>query len=199
MPLQMVIIMDGLRKLSDYEVIMLCLNEDQHAYTEIVSRYKNLVYSVVLKMLSNPEDANDMAQEIFIKVYKNLERYSPDYKFSTWIMRIATNHVIDYKRKKRSETVPLEEFETVLSASETPESEFIKNENSKILNGLVTNLPDIYKIPIVLFHQQGLSYQEISDIVQEPLSKVKNRIFRGRRMLKESLTQMEEGSSYGLL
>jgi len=190
--------MDELRKLSDYEVIRLCLHEDQNAFTEIVSRYKNLVYSVVLKMLSNPEDANDMAQEIFIKVYNNLERYSPDYKLSTWIMRIATNHVIDYKRKKRSETVPLEDFETVLGAYETPESQYIKNEHSQTINGLVTNLPDIYKIPIVLFHQQGLSYQEISEIVQEPLSKVKNRIFRGRRMLKDSLTQIEEGGSYGL-
>jgi len=189
--------MNELRTLSDYEVIMLCINEDRDAFTEIVSRYKNLVYSVVFKMLNNPEDANDMAQEIFIKVYKNLEKYSPDYKLSTWIMRIATNHVIDYKRKKRSETVPIEEYDLVLSASETPESEFIKNEKSQAINGLLTNLPDIYKVPIVLFHQQGLSYQEISDLMQEPLSKVKNRIFRGRRMLKDSLIKIDEGGSYG--
>ena len=188
--------MNELKKLSDYEIIRLCINEDREAFTEIVARYKNLVYSVVLKMLHNPEDANDMAQEIFIKVYKNLERYSPDYKFSTWIMRIATNHVIDYKRKKRNETLPLEEYDAVLSVSETPESQFLKNEHTQTINGLLASLPEIYKVPIVLFHQQGLSYQEISDIVQEPLSKVKNRIFRGRRMLKESLTKIEEGGSY---
>ena len=195
--------MRNLHTLSDYEVIRQCIDEDRDAFTEIVSRYKNLVYSIVLKMVSNPDDANDMAQEIFIKVYKNLERYSPDYKLSTWIIRIATNHVIDYKRKLRGETVPIEDCEAEMSAihgtEPTPEQQLVQRESSQAIKDLVSSLPDIYKIPIVLFHQQGLSYQEISDIIQEPLSKVKNRIFRGRRMLKDSLMKLSKEGNYGLL
>ena len=195
--------MKNLHTLSDYEVIRLCISEDHNAFAEIVARYKNLVYSIVLKMVTDPEDANDMAQEIFIKAYKNLGRYSPDYKFSTWIIRIATNHVIDYRRKKRSETVPIDEYEAELgclqSAEQTPETQLIKQESSQTIKDLISDLPDIYKIPIVLFHQQGLSYQEISDIIQEPLSKVKNRIFRGRRMLKDSLQKLGKEGSYGFL
>ncbi|MCL2852560.1 MAG: sigma-70 family RNA polymerase sigma factor [Defluviitaleaceae bacterium] len=195
--------MKNLHTLSDYEIIRLCIDEDQNAFSEIVSRYKNLVYSIVLKMMGNTEDANDMAQEIFIKAYTNLARYSPEYKFSTWIIRIATNHVIDYRRKKRGETVPIEECEAELgfvqSSEQTPEMQLVKREESQTIRDLLSDLPDIYKIPIVLYHQQGLSYQEISDIIQEPLSKVKNRIFRGRRMLKDSLTRIGRGGSYGFL
>ena len=195
--------MKNIHTLSDYDVIRLCIDEDQHAFSEIVSRYKNLVYSIVIKMLGSNEDANDMAQEIFIKAYMNLARYSPEYKFSTWIIRIATNHVIDYRRKKRGETVSFEDCEAELgiahSSEQTPEMQLIQREDSQTIRGLLSDLPDIYKIPIVLYHQQGLSYQEISDIIQEPLSKVKNRIFRGRRMLKESLTKLGRGGNYGFL
>ena len=195
--------MKNLHTLSDYEVIRLCIDEDRNAFSEIVSRYKNLVYSIVLKMVGGSEDANDMAQEIFIKAYTHLAKYSPDYKFSTWIIRIATNHVIDYRRKKRGETVSIEECEGELvlaqSSEEAPELQLIKREDSQAIRDLLSDLPDIYKIPIVLYHQQGLSYQEISEVTQEPLSKVKNRIFRGRRMLKDSLTKLGRDGSYGFL
>ena len=195
--------MKNLHTLSDYEVIRLCIDEDRNAFSEIVSRYKNLVYSIVLRMLGGSEDANDMAQEIFIKAYTNLAKYSPDYKFSTWIIRIATNHVIDYRRKKRGETISVAECEGELglarSSEEAPEMQLIKREDSQAIRDLLSGLPDIYKIPIVLYHQQGLSYQEISDVTQEPLSKVKNRIFRGRRMLKDSLMKLGRDGNYGFL
>ncbi|MCL2617527.1 MAG: sigma-70 family RNA polymerase sigma factor [Defluviitaleaceae bacterium] len=195
--------MNDIHNLSDYEVVRQCLDEDKEAFAEIVSRYKSLVYSIVLKMVGNTDEANDIAQEIFIKAYKSLSRYSPDYRFSTWIMRIATNHVIDCRRKKRSETVPMEDCEAELgrtaASARTPEQELVRREDSQAIRGLLCDLPDIYKIPIVLFHQQGMSYQEISDIIQEPLSKVKNRIFRGRRMLKDSLIKLGRDSGYGIL
>jgi len=176
----------------DYELIKCCLNGNQEAFAELVSRYKNLVYSVILRMINDHEEANDLAQEVFIKVYKNLDKYSPEYKFSTWIMRITTNLVIDFRRKKKQEIISIDDIEYEPASLDTPEGSYIEKEQKNLLNLAIKNLPDMYKIPIVLYHQQGLSYQEIGDIIGEPLSKVKNRIFRGRKMLKENL--MKEGN-----
>ncbi len=187
-----------LSEMSDYELITACLNEDKNYFEELVTRYKNLVYSVVLRMINDRDEANDLAQEVFIKVYKNLDKYYPDYKFSTWIMRIATNHVIDYRRKKKQETTPIDEIDYELTSNGTPESDFIDAEEKQALQNIVGSLPDMYRIPIILYHQQGLSYQEISDVIEEPLSKVKNRIFRGRKMLKGMILGMREGESYGM-
>ena len=182
---------------TDYELIQGCIEGNRDLFTELVRRYKNLVYSVILRMVNDREEANDLAQDVFIKIYKNLDKYYPEYKFSTWVIRIATNHVIDYRRKKKQETVPIEDVEFSLRTEESPESAYIRHEQKEELKKIVGDLPDMYKIPIMLYHEQGLSYQEISDIINEPLSKVKNRIFRGRRMLKESLMTLNGRESVG--
>lgn len=186
------------KEMTDFELIQKCLQEDNAYFEELVFRYKNLVYSIILRMVNDQEEANDIAQDVFLKVYKNLHRYYPDFKFSTWIIRITTNHVIDYRRKKRAETVTMEDVEYELSSEESPESAYIRREQKEMLRDVVSKLPDMYKIPIVLYHNEGLSYQEIAEVIEEPLSKVKNRIFRGRKMLKESLMGMREGESYGV-
>lgn len=186
------------KDLSDYEIIKLCVNGDKEIFSELVNRYKNLVYSIILRMITDSEEANDLAQEVFVKVYKNLDKYYPDYKFSTWIIRITTNHVIDYRRKKKQETVSFEEVDYEISSGESPEEAYLKKEQKQGLEELVGSLPEMYKVPIMLYHQQGLSYQEIADVTDEPLSKVKNRIFRGRKMLKDSLIKMKEGGKIGL-
>jgi len=187
-----------LKKMSDYEIIQACLDGDRDCFSELVSRYKNLVYSIILRMVIDKEEANDLAQEVFIKIYKNLNKYHSDFKFSTWIMRITTNHVIDYRRKKKQQTIPIEDIELVVSEDASPEARYIEKENLEVLKKVVESLPDMYKVPIVLYHQQGLSYQEIAAVVEEPLSKVKNRIFRGRKMLKDGLLSMKEGGIYEL-
>jgi len=176
-------------KRSDYEIITLILEGDTNLFEELVSRYKNLVYSIVLRMVNNLDDADDLAQEVFIKIYKNLEKYYPEFKFSTWIIRITTNHVIDFRRKRSADTVALEDVEYDLHGDDSPEKHLENKEGRESLEKVINNLPEMYKIPIVLYHQQGLSYQEIADVIDEPLSKVKNRIFRGRRILKEKLSE----------
>ena len=96
--------------LSDYDVIKKCINGDEEFFEILISRYKNLVYSIILKMVNDKEEANDLAQEVFIKVYRNIDKYSDEFKLSTWITRITTNHIIDYRRKKKRDTVPIEEI-----------------------------------------------------------------------------------------
>lgn len=189
---------NNLDELNDYDIIKRCLSGDKDIFSVLVSRYKNLVYSIILRMITDSEEANDLAQEVFIKIYKNLEKYYPQYKFSTWVIRITTNHVIDYRRMKKQDNVPIDDVSYDLSSDESPESLYLKKERKVSIEKLVSELPEMYKIPIVLYHQQGLSYQEIAQVTDESLSKVKNRIFRGRRMLKESLLKMKEGGNIEL-
>lgn len=189
--------------MTDMALIDACLDGDQECFTELVTRYKNLVYSIILRMTKDSEEANDLAQDVFLKLYKNLRSYSPAFKFSTWVIRITTNHVIDQHRKKRQETVPLDSIAydaDMTSAVASPEAIYIQREQTQRINRIVSDLPEMYKIPIVLYHQQGMSYQEISEAIDEPLSKVKNRIFRGRKLLKDGMlkTSGKEGESYGL-
>ncbi len=183
---------DMYKDLDDYELINIIMSGDNDAFGEIVARYKNLVYSVILRMINDYEEANDISQEVFIKVYKNLGKYQPEYKFSTWIMRITTNHVIDFLRKRKQETVNIEDVDYELSSSSNPEREYLEKEQGEIFAKAIAQLPDMYKMPIVLYHIKRFSYQEIADMLNIPLSKVKNRIFRGRRLLKEILERMEE-------
>jgi RNA polymerase sigma-70 factor (ECF subfamily) len=95
--------------MTDYQLIRECLNGDNSYFEGLVLRYKNLVYSIILRMTQNGDEAADLSQDVFIKVYKNLDKYYPEYKFSTWIMRITANHVIDFRRKKRQDEISIEE------------------------------------------------------------------------------------------
>jgi len=179
---------------TDMQFIEGCLAGDQDCFTELVNRYKNLVYSIILRQTRNRDEANDLAQDVFLKVYRNLERYTPEFKFSTWVMRITSNHIIDQHRKRKMETVSFDEYMAdggTVGVTASPEAEYLKREQTERINKIVGGLPEIYKIPVVLYHQQGLSYQEISDTIGEPISKIKNRIFRGRKLLKSLLSTGE--------
>lgn len=174
---------------TDMQLIEACLAGDQDNFTELVERYKNLVYSIILRQTNNQDEASDLAQDVFLKAYKNLAKYTPEFKFSTWIMKITSNHIIDVHRKKKFETVSFEAHteETGIDLAGTtpsPETLYLKQEETDRINKIVSDLPEMYKIPVVLYHQEGLSYAEISDKIDEPISKVKNRIFRGRKLLK---------------
>jgi len=183
--------MPDLKTMTDVELIEACLSGDQFSFAELVHRYKNLVYSMINRMTKDTEEANDLAQDVFIKIYRNLHTYTSAFKFSTWVMRITTNHVIDQHRKKKLETVSLEAVGDTSGAtdaiSQTPETIYLQKEQTERINKLLADLPEMYRIPVVLYHQEGLSYQEIAERIGEPLSKVKNRIFRGRKMLKATL------------
>ena len=177
--------------MTDWELIQSCLNGQQECFEELVSRYKNLVYSIILRKTNDSEEANDLAQDVFLKIYKNLGSYSTEFKFSTWVMRITTNHIIDFHRKKKQETVPLEAAASIAATPEdAPEATFLRREEERRIHAIVKELPPMYRAPIVLYHIKGMSYQEIAQAIGEPLSKVKNRIFRGRKLLKERYLEM---------
>lgn len=177
------------------ELVQKCLGGERQAFELLVEKYKRLVYSVAMNMFKDKEDIYDVSQEIFLKIYKSLDKYNGEFKLSTWIVRISTNHCLDILRKKRPQTVPLEKVAEISRKKDTPEEKYIAQEEKRELREAIDNLPEKYKLLIVLFHKQGLSYNEIVEITGEPISIVKNRLFRARQMLKESLaSDKKEGN-----
>lgn len=174
-------------ELTDYELIQKCLAGQQEYFEELVTRYKRLIFSVVYNMINDKEEVNDISQEVFLRIYKALDRYNPEYKFSTWSVRIATNLCLDIHRKKKVVSLPIEEIEDFSDGIDTPESSYIQKERSERIRRAIQSLPDKYRTPIILFHQNGLSYEEMTKVLGEPMTIIKNRLYRARLLLREAL------------
>lgn len=176
----------------DIEIINRCLAGDVNSYEILVERYKRIVYNTAFRMMGNKEEAEDVSQEAFIRIYNSLAKYNPEYKFTTWALKITTNLCLDSMRKRKAETVPMDEGIELSDGRDTPEEEYIRKENQRHVQNAISKLPGKYKEFLILFHQRNLSYQEIMDITGESLTIVKNRLYRARQMLKEELINMEK-------
>lgn len=178
--------------ISDNELINLCLAGQDDAFAELVGRYQNILGRVIYNLTNNREEINDLLQEIFIKIYKSLRQYDPEHKFAAWSMRIATNHCLDQLRKRKPLQVSLEDSPEFQDTAGSPETEYLKAETRRNLRKALNGLPEQYRIPIVLYHQNGLSYQEMVAVLGLPLTVIKNRLYRARLMLREMLTEGKE-------
>lgn len=179
---------------SDLVLINQCLEGNAEAFEILVNRYKKLVFNTAYRMMNNREEAEDVTQEAFIRIYNSLARYNPEYKFSTWALKITTNLCLDNLRKRKGETVPIEEQFDLCDGGLTPEEQYVRKENQKRVLEAINKLPEKYKEFIILFHHRNLSYQEIMDITGESLTIVKNRLYRARQMLKEYLIYADKES-----
>lgn len=174
-------------ELTDYELIQKCLSGRQEYFEELVTRYKKLIFSVVYNMISDKEEVSDISQEVFIRIYRALDRYNPEYKFSTWAVRIATNLCLDIHRKKKVDSMPIEEIEDFSNGIDTPEASYLQKERTERIHKAILALPEKYRTPVILFHQNGLSYEEMTKVLGEPMTIIKNRLYRARMMLREAL------------
>lgn len=176
--------------MDDIVQIRRCLAGDGEAFEPLVSKYKNLVYGIALNILHNRDEAADVTQEVFLRVWANLRRYNPEYSFKAWIARIAVNHCINVNQKcRRSAAAPWDEEAVCRVASDKglPEEELLLKEEQDSVKQAIASLPEMYRLVVILFHQQSLSYDEICQITGYPLSIVKNRLYRARKMLCEKL------------
>jgi RNA polymerase sigma-70 factor (ECF subfamily) len=163
----------------------------------LVRRYQTRVVAHVARMVGNRDDALDLSQEIFLKVFQALDRYNAEYKFSTWLFRIAGNAAIDHLRKRRPRTVPLEipdpETRSGVSAIEheshglDPYGELRNVQRGQAISRAIAALPPEFRELITLRHFGGLSYEDIARVKNMPLGTVKNKLFRARVVLKERL------------
>lgn len=169
---------------------------DQDAFAEIVEIYSNSIYQLGYRMLGNRQEAEDIAQEAFIRAYVNIKSFNQDLKFSTWLFRIATNLCIDRIRKKKpdyyldaevSGTDGLTMYSQLASNSPLPETELESLELQESVQKEILKLPEKYRSVIVLKYIEELSLNEISEILDLPLGTVKTRIHRGREALRQQL------------
>ena len=174
----------------------LALKGDQRAFAEIVELYQDKLYHMSYRMLYNRQEAEDVVQDTFLRVYKNLGRYDESMKFSTWIYRIATNLCIDRLRKRKpvysldaesSEHEGLDGYAMIPSDNRTPESELLLSDTQRIIHQAIETLPAKYKSVMVLRYLQEMSLQEIRDVLDMPVTTVKTRVHRGREFLRKKL------------
>src|SRR5437016_1102203 len=185
-----------LTKLADGELVQTAIAGREASFEELVRRYQRPIAAYVYRMVGDYDSALDLTQEVFIKVYNSLARYRSEFKFSTWIYKIAHNAAIDHLRRYAVRGQALstgtdgERREIVLESLRlTPEQESERKEKCSEIEIVVSALPDAYRELIVLRHSHDLSYDEIAEVTGLPLGTVKNRLFRAREAMRDQLVQ----------
>ncbi len=188
----------------DYHLIRAALDKnDRNAYAELLSNYRDSIYYMLLKMTSNSSDAEDLTIEAFGKAFKKLDQYAPNYAFSTWLFKIATNNCIDFMRRKKQYTYSLDKdyqgeegtsmANQIPADTLDPEEELIKSQKITIMRTLVTRLKPHYRVLIELRYFKEYSYEEISSELNLPLGTVKAKLFRARDLLNNILLKTQAG------
>ena len=182
--------------LEDDGFVVRALKGEESAYKDLMEKYDRPIFFHVRKMIKETELVEDLVQEVFMKAFKNLPSYSSDYAFSTWLYRIATNHTIDYLRKKKLQTLSINdpykskdgEVEIQLpDETYATDKKIIKKERKQIVQDAIAYLPEKYRDVIRLRHMEEFSYDEISEELDLPLGTVKAHIFRARELLYKAL------------
>lgn len=182
--------------LEDDKLVKKAIGGDENAYKQLVNKYQRALYFHILKMIKDKEQVEDLVQETFVKAFDNLNTYSTNYAFSTWLYRIATNHTIDYLRKKKLKTLSIDEpmktndgeMEMQLEdESAGTDRDIIRKQRQKIVQKAIENLPEKYRKVIEMRHMEEKSYKEIASVLDLPLGTVKAHIFRARELLYKSL------------
>lgn len=183
---------ESIQKLTDGELIVDAVNGRADGFEELVRRYQRPITSYVFRMLGDYEASLDVTQEVFIKVYNSLRKYSAEYKFSTWLYRIAHNAAIDHMRRNSVSPQSIEAENAdgtyqlqIECRRPSPEQDHEQSEWRTEIDSVVKCLPPSYRDLILLRHSRDLSYDEIADVTGLPLGTVKNRLFRAREMMRE--------------
>lgn len=187
----------------DYKLVQEALNHNsERAYSELMSRYKDAIYYMLLKMVNNRDDADDLTVEAFGKAFKKLHQYTPNFAFSTWLFKIASNNCIDFIRKKKKKTISLsanlsnDEGDLIQieikSDALDPEETLMKDQKINILREVVSSLKPRYRRLVELRYFKELSYDEIAEEMEIPLGTVKAQLFRAREFLFQIVKQKRD-------
>jgi RNA polymerase sigma-70 factor (ECF subfamily) len=194
-----------LRSKTDQDVVALAKQGDESAYRELIRRYERPVFSLIYRMVRHRELAEDLSQETFIKVLNAVQSYRPEFKFSSWVFKIANNAAIDHLRRRELDTLSLEGSPhaetpemveaTALQVSERQESQLEEVENRELggqIEEAIQRLRPEYRSCILLRHVEGRTYEEIADVLGLPLGTVKTYIHRARNELRIMLGHLRE-------
>ncbi|MCU0617866.1 MAG: sigma-70 family RNA polymerase sigma factor [Gemmatimonadaceae bacterium] len=194
---------DDLVSLPDADVVRLAQEGRERAFRELVRRYERPVFSLVYRMVRDRETAEDLAQDAFIKVLNHIDRYSPEFKFSSWIFKIANNVAIDHLRRRRLDTISMDGSPHASNAAEVEASTFdiaadqesaldelTAKELGNAIEDAIGRLRPEYRACIMLRHVEGRSYEEIASTLDLPLGTVKTYIHRARHELRRALEEL---------
>lgn len=182
--------------LQDAKWIENAMSGDERVFKLIINKYERALFYFIAKMIRDKEVIPDLVQEVFVKAFANMSSYNPQYAFSTWLYRIATNHSIDYLRKKKLQTMSIDQPIATRDGEmqmELPDSNFAadkdihQKERSKVIEEAINSLPVKYQTVIKMRHMEEKSYEEIAEILGVPLGTVKAHIFRARELLYKFL------------
>ncbi|MFN3917087.1 MAG: RNA polymerase sigma factor [Flavobacteriales bacterium] len=185
----------------DYELVKKAVAGDQSAYADLMERYRDSIYFMLLKMVNNRDDAEDLTIEAFGKAFSRLGQYTPTFAFSTWLFKIATNNCIDHIRKKRLNLLSLdngyssEDENTTIDVKSSdldPEEETIRVQKVKMMRNVVTRLKPRYRRLIEMRYFEELSYEEIAEQMDLPLGTVKAQLFRAREFLYQIMKNSKD-------
>lgn len=174
-------------------------------FSKLVDIYKNRIFALSYKFTNDYNEAQDLSQEIFIKIFNNISKFRFEASPSTWIYKIATNICIDYNRKRKRQNLKLnQELDygdsiegNLNSVDNSPENIIISDEKQREVHKVIYNLPDIYKTVVIMYHFNELSYKEISKALDISEKTVETRLYRARRMLKGKLLEISIGGEVG--
>ena len=184
--------------LSDAQLVVLALDGDSEAFETLLKRYREEIYALcITRTAGNKEDANDLVQETFVKVFINLEKYDPKYTFGQWIYTIARNTFVDFSRSRKSNALNPQNLSpeidnTAQSSSPTPEDYIINAQQRAQIERYISMLPEDYRQLFELRFLDEYSYEEIAEKLDMKLGTVKTRIFRVRNMMCRLITEGEE-------
>jgi len=181
----------------DFRLVERAKKDDQAAYAQLMNRYQEAIYYMLLKMVNNASDAEDLTIEAFSKAFKKIEQYTPNFAFSTWLFKIATNNCIDFIRKKRIDHISLDRetgdkdktSNIIIAEVPDPEEDLINKQKAKLMRSVVTTLKPRYRELVELRYFKEYSYDEIADELNLPLGTVKAQLFRARELLYNILKQ----------
>lgn len=183
------------RARQDWVVVQAALAGNAKAYEDLLLTYRKAVYYLILKMVRHAHDAQDLTQEVFAKAFRHLARYQPEFAFSTWLFRIATNHSFDFIRRHKLPTVSLQAegsegegdrfVREVPDPGLNPQEAYIRQQRLARVHQLVNQLPPKYQQLVRLRYFQELSYEEMAAALQLPLGTLKVQLFRARQLLVE--------------
>jgi RNA polymerase sigma factor (sigma-70 family) len=190
------------KALEDFKLIDMAVVGDDKAYAKLLQRYKRPVYHMILKMVRNVDDAEDLTIESFAKAFRSLHKFKKDFTFSTWLFRIATNNTIDFIRKKKLNTLSIENTYTdddgqsvsidVEDVNPNPQEEAIKSQKEELIQVFVNMLPGKYQKLVRLRYFQELSYEEIAVELDAPLGTVKAQLHRARELMYDLVKNKKE-------
>lgn len=194
-----------LPNLPDAEVVVLAQQGREPAFRELIRRYERPVFSLIFRMVRDGTVAEDLAQDTFIKVLNHLDKYRPEFKFSSWLFKIANNVAIDHLRRRQLDTVSMDGSPHAATAAEaesssfqladqaeSPLDELASRELGAIIEQAIGSLRPEYRNCIMLRHVEGRSYEEIAATLDLPLGTVKTYIHRARQQLREALEHLRE-------